>query len=83
MTVSCSRFSIVVTTVFVGSAGVRKHEAGYQQEREQNDFLHGGLTKSLPQSAWAQSSGYPSMWLFNWQSLSLTLVCGSAYPPNG
>lgn len=83
MTVSCSRFPIVVTAVFVGPARVRKNEAGYQQEREQNDFLHGGLTKTFPRSAWAQSSAHPSMWLLDSLLASLTCACGTAYPPNG
>ena len=64
MAVPCSCFSIVVTAVFVGPTGVRKYEAGHQQEREYHEFFHGVLTKTLPRSAWVQSIRHPSTWLF-------------------
>lgn len=64
MAVPGSCFSIVVTAVFVGPTGVRKCKAGCQQEREYHEFFHGVLTKTLPRSAWAQSSSHTSMWLF-------------------
>ncbi len=83
MAVPGSCFSIVVTAVFVGPTGVRKYEAGHQQEREYHEFFHGVLTKTLPRSAWAQSSSHPFVWIFKFWSVSLTCQGQSAYPPNG